>query len=214
MTSTGRHRWFHRVWTFRCRLLVFLALCCHDLPTALSTNTSFKVRRIRGAPSSQTEKRTFLASNESLVTHDALAPPARLPNRPTLLRGDAGHDIPLASMTVPLHAHEYTHHVYIHVGSPNPQRQTLILDTGSRYTAFPCEPFCQQCGNHHSQKFNTTKSTTLKTNEPPNCAFPKVKKDISTQEESCVFRQSYLEGSSWTAKVSFFGDDFSTAVIV
>lgn len=39
-----------------------------------------------------------------------------------------------------------THYVDLWVGSPSAQRQTLIVDTGSDLTAFPCEP-CPDCGH-------------------------------------------------------------------
>lgn len=110
--------------------------------------------------------------------------------------------IPQASLTVPMMARANSYHVYVYVGSPRPQRQTLIFDTGSRYTAFPCIPYCQNCGSHHhaSRKFNGTQSTTLSANEYPNCIFAKKKKDPNRQDNACIFHQSYSEGSSWTAK--------------
>ena len=202
MTQPCRCRWFETVWSFQCNLLLCLFCGYQCVPMVASIDSSSTLQRIRGAVPAQNGK-PLLTSSDVLITSDAEAsPPKRLPTRPTIFRGNGSQDIPLASMTVPLHSHEYTHHVYIHVGSPNPQRQTLILDTGSRYMAFPCEPYCQQCGNHHSTKFNTTKSTTLTVNDHPNCVFPKANRDPFAKDKSCVFRQSYLEGSSWTAKAS------------
>jgi Xylanase inhibitor N-terminal len=107
--------------------------------------------------------------------------------------------IPLASMTIPMHYEAGSHHVYVYVGSPNPQRQILILDTGSRYMAFPCEP-CKDCGRHASPKyFNDTDSTTHRDNFHPNCVYAKAKKK-NAPDDSCRFDQTYLEGSSWRAK--------------
>lgn len=109
------------------------------------------------------------------------------------------HPIPEASMTVPMHYESGSHHIYIYVGSPIPQRQTLILDTGSRYMAFPCEP-CKDCGQHASPKYwNDTQSTTHRDNLHPNCVFAK-KKRADAVDDSCTFDQTYLEGSSWKAK--------------
>lgn len=179
MLQSRQRRWFTRIWTFQC--CVFLFLCHWSVVSSVEADAV--VQRIRGAAQVQ----NALVS-EVVVTSDASPPPA-------------DSNIPLASMTVPLHAHASTHHVYIHVGSPKPQRQTLILDTGSRYTAFPCEPFCLKCGRHHSNKFNGTKSTTLIKNYYPNCIFAKPEKDPNRQDNSCIFHQTYLEGSSWTAKV-------------
>ena len=46
----------------------------------------------------------------------------------------------------PLYPGYGTHYAYIYVGTP-PQRQTVIIDTGSHYIAFPCKG-CQDCGTH------------------------------------------------------------------
>lgn len=102
--------------------------------------------------------------------------------------------VPIASVTVPLHAKAGTHHAYIYVGSP-PQRQTLIVDTGSRIMAFPCEP-CKQCGKHASASyFDPALSTT---DVPPKCGechFP----GASCDAGKCSLTQKYTEGSTWTA---------------
>ena len=39
-----------------------------------------------------------------------------------------------------------THFAYLWVGTP-PQRQSVILDTGSFHTGFPCDP-CTDCGDY------------------------------------------------------------------
>lgn len=67
---------------------------------------------------------------------------------------------PKTHLVFPLHAKSGTHHAYLYVGSP-PQRQTLIVDTGSRLTAFPCKPFCSTCGIHASPRFDMNTSTSL-----------------------------------------------------
>ena len=76
-----------------------------------------------------------------------------------------------------------THFVYIYVGSP-PQRQSVIVDTGSHYTAFPCTG-CSQCGQHTDPYWNPDNSST---------AAIQV-----CNGQHCVFTQSYSEGSSWRA---------------
>lgn len=40
-----------------------------------------------------------------------------------------------------------THYIDLWIGSPTPQRQTVIVDTGSSITAFPCSG-CDDCGNN------------------------------------------------------------------
>jgi len=64
---------------------------------------------------------------------------------------------PYTSLIYPLHSRSGTHHAYMYIGSP-PQRQTLIVDTGSRLTAFPCQPHCPDCGNHASGHFQLNAS--------------------------------------------------------
>lgn len=118
---------------------------------------------------------------------------------PEALKKKKRNEIPTASMTVPMHYESGSHHIYIYVGSPRPQRRVLILDTGSRYMAFPCEP-CKDCGRHASPLyFNDTNSTTHRDNFHPNCVFAKAKKK-DAPDDACYFEQTYLEGSSWRAK--------------
>jgi len=114
----------------------------------------------------------------------------------------------IAPVTVPLHASSGTHHVHMYIGSP-PQRQTLIIDTGSRLMAFPCEP-CRSCGSHVSKKyFNPLMSTTDNTPTCGSCMLEGISKcsEFSTvvgngkgaKNKKCVISQKYTEGSSWTA---------------
>ena len=66
---------------------------------------------------------------------------------------------PTSTLIYPLHAKSGTHHAYLYIGTP-PQRQTLIVDTGSRLTAFPCEPHCPDCGIHASSQYHLQNSST------------------------------------------------------
>lgn len=104
--------------------------------------------------------------------------------------------LPPAAVTVPLHASSGTHHVHVYIGSP-PQRQTLIVDTGSRLMAFPCEP-CRQCGNHVSKFYRPALSTTDKSPSCGECLLKGVSK-CSDSGDRCIISQKYTEGSSWTA---------------
>jgi len=47
-----------------------------------------------------------------------------------------------------------THYVDLWVGSPIPQRQTVIVDTGSSVTAFPCKG-CHECGFDDNAEYHT-----------------------------------------------------------
>ena len=75
-----------------------------------------------------------------------------------------------------------THYSYLYVGTP-PQRQSVIVDTGSHFTAFPCSG-CVQCGTHTDPYYEIKNSSTAQT--------PKCLKD-----QKCLVSQSYTEGSSW-----------------
>ncbi len=77
-----------------------------------------------------------------------------------------------------------THYAYVYVGTP-PQRQSVIIDTGSHYTAFPCTG-CSQCGQHTDAYWNLKNSSTA---QIPKCI----------NNQPCVISQSYTEGSSWHA---------------
>jgi hypothetical protein len=47
------------------------------------------------------------------------------------------------------------YYVDLYVGNP-PQRQSLIIDTGSLLTTIPCMPFCESCGHHINSYYNFT----------------------------------------------------------
>jgi len=88
-----------------------------------------------------------------------------------------------------------THYVDIWVGSPTAQRQTVIVDTGSQLTAFPCDG-CKDCGSsyHTDNYFQTDESETFNKVECGNgCRLG------SCQHDECRIGISYQEGSSWSA---------------
>ncbi|KAL7469558.1 hypothetical protein ACHAXS_011329 [Conticribra weissflogii] len=111
-----------------------------------------------------------------------------------------------------------THYIDLWVGSP-PQRQTVIVDTGSSTTAFPCSE-CIDCGvdedtgdrYHIDPNFDETISTTF---QQPACR-PKwaahYGREIRCTIGTCQFKSDtnnycemiamYAEGSSWVAKAS------------
>lgn len=96
-----------------------------------------------------------------------------------------------------------THYVDLWIGTPLPQRQTVIVDTGSGVTAFPCAG-CENCGvpNYHaSALFDYTQSRTF---EKLNCQ--QCVRGRCTGDDQCSITMSYQEGSSWTA---FEGQDLS-----
>jgi heat shock protein HslJ len=103
--------------------------------------------------------------------------------------------------TSPLHQGYGTHYATIWVGTP-PQRKSVIIDTGSHFTAFPCKG-CVGCGEeHHTDKyFDQDASSTFRALK---C---KMKRDVPSECQGsaecvlgkCILSQTYTEGSSWEA---------------
>ena len=91
----------------------------------------------------------------------------------------------LSSKSNPLFQGYGTHYSFIWVGSPVPQRVSVIIDTGSHNTAFPCVG-CK-CAKHMDPFFDIKKS---KSGSELSC---------SGVAGRCYVIQSYSEGSSWKA---------------
>lgn len=88
----------------------------------------------------------------------------------------------------------------IYVGTP-PQRQSVIIDTGSDYLAFPCSR-CQkgECGNHNNPSFDLMKDSTarlIKCHEK----LDHFTCNSCNPDGNCGFSKSYLEGSSLRGEV-------------
>eukprot|EP00903_Cladosiphon_okamuranus_P013533 g12605.t1 len=86
-----------------------------------------------------------------------------------------------------------THFAYVYAGTPA-QRVSVIVDTGSHFTAFPCAG-CKNCGSHTDPPWDYHKSTTshIVTCDACHGSF-RCQKD-----KRCGFSQRYSEGSSWSA---------------
>ncbi len=104
-----------------------------------------------------------------------------------------------------------THYATIWVGTP-PQRKTVIVDTGSHFTAFPCKG-CLDCGEeHHTDKyFDPDASSTFRALTCGECH------DAKCLGKRCIFSQVYTEGSSWHAyesvdKVFLSGRELSSVM--
>lgn len=113
--------------------------------------------------------------------------------------------------------HEYNYfYINVNVGSKN-QKQSLILDTGSPLTTFPCKSICEICGNHsndnyldkESESFNfkqCSNSTTddnnfnltIKEEEKDECELIEFfdNSEYNTQKLN-KFTISYAEGSTY-----------------
>jgi Xylanase inhibitor N-terminal len=96
---------------------------------------------------------------------------------------------------VPLSQGYGTHFANVWVGFPTPQRKTVIVDTGSHYTAFPCTG-CTRCGSHHHTDpyFRPELSTTFHQLQCGEC-----RDGVICENGRCLFHQAYTEGSSWEA---------------
>lgn len=116
-------------------------------------------------------------------------------NDGTLLRGGGRQ---LQQQMGSLYQGYGTHYVDLWVGSPNPQRQTVIVDTGSGVTAFPCEE-CTGCGDsyHTDGYFSHSQSTTFRELSCDEC-FRGYCASMSGAKK-CRISMSYAEGSSWNA---------------
>ena len=120
---------------------------------------------------------------------------------------------------VPLSQGYGTHYVHLWVGSPVPQRQTAIVDTGSHFTAFPCQG-CKNCGQQHhtDPHFDPLKSQSFHSLVCPNecvehfTCYPSklaerrrrrmttnLRNNPTNQSRKCYFAQAYAEGSAWEA---------------
>jgi len=88
-----------------------------------------------------------------------------------------------------------SHYVSAWVGTP-PQRQTLLIDTGSFITAFPAKG-CDTCGKDHTDTFFDPEASS--TFEKVSCAgsgCPGM--DAYCSEGECITSVSYLEDSDWS----------------
>ena len=136
-----------------------------------------------------------------MISHSALVERRRLEGHP-IIENETG--LPprklrarhLTSTSVaPLYQGIGTHYVDLWVGTPTPQRQTVIVDTGSGVTAFPCTG-CRSCGqveHHIDDVYNTDSSTSFRELDCSECLAG------SCNSHQCSVSRMYSEGSSWRA---------------
>jgi len=92
-----------------------------------------------------------------------------------------------------------THYVDLWVGNP-PQRQTVIVDTGSGITAFPCSG-CRDCGApdyHIDRLFVEEESTTFDKSTCSSASECIMDRSICNGS-TCSVTMAYAEGSRWSA---------------
>ncbi|KAL3933426.1 MAG: hypothetical protein SGBAC_010404 [Bacillariaceae sp.] len=88
-----------------------------------------------------------------------------------------------------------THYVDLWCGTP-PQRQTVIVDTGSGVTAFPCSD-CDRCGApeyHTDNVFQEADSSTFSVASCDECG-----KGKCSDDDQCILDMYYAEKSGWSA---------------
>ena len=94
-----------------------------------------------------------------------------------------------------------THYVDLWVGTP-PQRQTVIVDTGSGVTAFPCS-LCHDCGDekyHTDPIFHEDQSKSFAPVTCDQCSLgPCGSLGHGGMDEVCLVTMRYEEGSTWKA---------------
>jgi hypothetical protein len=119
-----------------------------------------------------------------------------------------------------------THYVDLWCGTPLPQRQTVIVDTGSAMTAFPCRfeqessdgsgsrgvagctlPRNENCGadgiHHVGTLYNASQSASFATVACPDClrkSCSQRRRRKSSNRRPCLVEQWYREGSGWEAR--------------
>lgn len=133
---------------------------------------------------------TMITTAEALITYPLV--PQHVQRRRRLSdRRDLGE------MVSALYQGYGTHYIDLWCGSP-PQRQTVIVDTGSGITAFPCSG-CRDCGvpkYHIDQLFNENESTTFQRNT---CDAGCLTSRSRCATGQCAVTMSYAEGSRWDA---------------
>jgi hypothetical protein len=108
---------------------------------------------------------------------------------------------PADDLIDPLYQGHGTHYVDLWVGCP-PQRQTVIVDTGSSQTAFPCTG-CEGCGassSHTDGLFRQAESSCYReVTCEEGCEHGECRNHAVTGEPYCHTSAHYVEGSSWQA---------------
>lgn len=103
--------------------------------------------------------------------------------------------LPRGFHTIPIYGTDDLKYYFtnIYVGTP-PQKQSVIIDTGSDYLAFPCSKCAQgKCGKHDNPIMDLTKDKTFK---PVKCGQQIGNFKCKTcHKGQCSFSRFYMEGS-------------------
>jgi hypothetical protein len=130
---------------------------------------------------------TFPLMNEQSIHHRTL-----LEGKHNSVRSGLKTITEDSSTLLPVFQDYGAYYIDIYVGSP-PQRQTVMLDTGSENLAIPCTG-CDECGDTHTDKyFRQSDSTSFQTMNCSECFDGR----CVEEENICSVETSYVEGSSW-----------------
>jgi hypothetical protein len=106
---------------------------------------------------------------------------------------------PADDLIDPLYQGHGTHYVDLWLGCP-PQRQTVIVDTGSSRTAIPCSG-CDDCGAssaHTDGLFQQAESSCYReVTCEEGCQHGQCRNNTASGEPYCHISAHYVEGSSW-----------------
>ena len=152
---------------------------------------------------SNTNNLSFLDStntNTKLPPRPHVSRHSQTPNNKAIINNYnlRGNDRNLQQQMGALYQGYGTHYIDLWVGSPTPQRQTVIVDTGSGVTAFPCEE-CKGCGDsyHTDHYFKESDSISFRPLTCNECFRGYCASMDGTKK--CRISMSYAEGSSWSA---------------
>jgi len=134
-------------------------------------------------------------ASAAAVVQVAPVAPASAPSRTAVEKSSA--TLPTGFYTVPVYGSDNLKYYFadLWVGTPA-QKQSVIVDTGSDYLAFPCS-YCAagNCGNHKDPVLDMSKDTAAK---PMACqgTFENFKCSNHCFKNQCGFNRKYMEGSS------------------
>ncbi|UKK01081.2 aspartyl(acid) protease [Theileria orientalis] len=143
--------------------------------------------RIKPSPSKRTVRSSFLRSTESNPE-----PSERDNDNYGFVKG-------LIKVNVFGNLHKFAYY-YVYVGIGNPKtKQMLIIDTGSQLINVACGR-CKECGNHLLPNYELGASVTHKLIDCDS-EFCKAVEGKCGIDESCLFNESYSEGSNVEGKI-------------
>ncbi len=98
-----------------------------------------------------------------------------------------------SSSTFPVYQEYGAYYIDIHLGSP-PQRQSVLVDTGSENSGLPCAD-CNNCGDYHTDpNFSHLSSKSFRELKCPDCMSGR----CNLKNDTCTVESYYAEKSGWS----------------